>query len=1307
MSGTVPPIPPPLGTSYGNPSSLNVNRVDTMPTTTNPINTTTTTNASQSVIDENLPQLLDSTGGSHVTNVPAFDKEDFTSWKVRFLVFIDGLEPYILKTLEDGPFVPMSSLSTSENPLPKRQNQWSNAEIRLANQDKRLKSIIISFFLNDVMKSVIKCKTAKEMWNDLILAHEGPSDIRDTKIAALRLKFNAFKSLEELCLQIRKRFYKRSGRVRSARKPIDKSKETCFACGKTGYFQKDCPSNKTSTPSHSSLNNPSNKPKPHTPPFNQTSSQNTGNHQKDYKGKCMGLKAKMAVLTKRIDDLTKGKSEKEKNEKGKSENGLIAESFDWDGEYVSSEDEGTTKIRTFIAIAEEESSIRKADARSGQWVYISMKKVHRLLSMTDGNERKHVLDYTHIDLYYVEDQRMISLALKGSLKNRLVVKSPLTNCSLIKYLATLSRPWEEEEPLPPLPKPIGATPAGYAVLDLEHAWFLVKSRRRYAVSSLLDTAIEGDAINFNENRSFPDNEFLKPRSKVTHCSANIEYFPYIPSYENTTPTDSPILQDFEFTNADNHTAFSEHDHFKSAESILRTLVPQDRWSREKHIELVNIIGKPLTALEEEGWIIAMQEELNQFERNKVWTLVPKPHGKTIIRTKWIWKNKMDENGVVIKNKARLVTQAYNQQKGIYYEETFAPVARLEAIKIFLAYASYMGFMIYQMDVKSVFLNGKILKEVYVQQPLGFESTEFPSHVCKLDKALYGLKYQANPKESHFVVVKRIFRYLKGNPNIGLWYLKGSGFDLKTHSDSDYVGCNLNRKSTSWDCQILGGKLVCWSAKKQSSVAMSSAKAEKKNREANICYIRVLSMMFEKLLGENYINGSLTFVKPHIISAASFQKPLASEVRLTLHMLKVAKFSQKPEPPLILSSEKVNVDDTADKSSSRTFLQLPSHLDDDAQITFLGAEPCNQKKSTDGDFDSGLRSMHDDDQVSLIGFETLDSTDDDSKEGAEPCNQTKSTYGDFDSGLRSMPNDDQVSLIGFETLDSTDDDSKEGTGETSYASADMPAQSDPLGHLYEELRILNNKFDQLESSITKKVTDDIQPINREFNAFNTLKSRRFVTLQQELSKVIKTKLGLSDKNKVRKGMKVVSNKLALVQSTVATNSQHVQDLRRVETMANAQGEQPPAQELMNVEQAPPVNEESDMVLDASVEKSSEENTSKKIVSDDEPPVKKLKFLIPTPSIPPPTPLNSIMPEPTQKEPTPLRDESKRKGIATEEPLKDIMPFMKERGSVPKILSFKLFFILEGQLTNEDVMAQVKDMKRLADLKAKKEKSEKSL
>ena len=120
------------------------------------------------------------------------------------------------------------------------------------------------------------------------------------------------------------------------------------------------------------------------------------------------------------------------------------------------------------------------------------------------------------------------------------------------------------------------------------------------------------------------------------------------------------------------------------------------------------------------WIIDMQEELNQFERNNVWELVEKPNNYPIIGTKWVFRNKLDENGIVIRNKARLVAKGYNQEEGINYEETFALVARLEAIRMLSAYASIMNFKLYQMDVKSVFLNGLIQEEVYVEQPPGFE-----------------------------------------------------------------------------------------------------------------------------------------------------------------------------------------------------------------------------------------------------------------------------------------------------------------------------------------------------------------------------------------------------------------------------------------------------------------------------------------------------------------------------------------------------------------------------------------------------------
>ncbi|KAK6139205.1 hypothetical protein DH2020_027052 [Rehmannia glutinosa] len=112
----------------------------------------------------------------------------------------------------------------------------------------------------------------------------------------------------------------------------------------------------------------------------------------------------------------------------------------------------------------------------------------------------------------------------------------------------------------------------------------------------------------------------------------------------------------------------------------------------------------------------MQEELNQFERNKVWELVQRPTHQNVIGTKWVFRNKMNEEGYVVRNKARLVAKGYCQEEGIDFDETFAPVARLEAIRMFLAYAAHKNFIVYQMDVKSAFLNGLLEEEVYVEQP---------------------------------------------------------------------------------------------------------------------------------------------------------------------------------------------------------------------------------------------------------------------------------------------------------------------------------------------------------------------------------------------------------------------------------------------------------------------------------------------------------------------------------------------------------------------------------------------------------------
>ncbi|KAJ9561389.1 hypothetical protein OSB04_006549 [Centaurea solstitialis] len=145
------------------------------------------------------------------------------------------------------------------------------------------------------------------------------------------------------------------------------------------------------------------------------------------------------------------------------------------------------------------------------------------------------------------------------------------------------------------------------------------------------------------------------------------------------------------------------------------------------------------ALQDSDWVTAMQEELNQFEALKVWRLVKLPESKSVIDTKWLFKNKRDANNIIVHNKARLVAKGYRQQEGIDYDETFAPVARLEAIHMFLAYAAYKDFTVFQMDVKTAFLYGHLKEEVYVAQPEGFVDKEHPDYVYVLDKALYGLK----------------------------------------------------------------------------------------------------------------------------------------------------------------------------------------------------------------------------------------------------------------------------------------------------------------------------------------------------------------------------------------------------------------------------------------------------------------------------------------------------------------------------------------------------------------------------------------
>jgi hypothetical protein len=197
------------------------------------------------------------------------------------------------------------------------------------------------------------------------------------------------------------------------------------------------------------------------------------------------------------------------------------------------------------------------------------------------------------------------------------------------------------------------------------------------------------------------------------------------------------------------------------------------------------------AIKDDHWDKAMNEELDQIEKNNTWEMVQRPEGKNVIGSKWIFKNKLNEQGQVIKNKARLVYKGYAQIEGLYFDETFMPVAILEAIRMFLAYACHKRFKVYQMDVKSAFLNGDLSEEVYMEQPEGFKLSDKPNLVCKLKKALYGLKQAPQAWYHRLDTYLKDKGFMRGKTDNNL-YIKTENNDLLiilVYVDDIIFGCN--------------------------------------------------------------------------------------------------------------------------------------------------------------------------------------------------------------------------------------------------------------------------------------------------------------------------------------------------------------------------------------------------------------------------------------------------------------------------------------------------------------------------------------
>ncbi|GJW13052.1 retrovirus-related pol polyprotein from transposon TNT 1-94 [Tanacetum coccineum] len=209
----------------------------------------------------------------------------------------------------------------------------------------------------------------------------------------------------------------------------------------------------------------------------------------------------------------------------------------------------------------------------------------------------------------------------------------------------------------------------------------------------------------------------------------------------------------------------------------------------------------------------------------------------LIKLKWIFEVKKDECGGVLKNKARLVAKGYRHEEGINFEESFAPVARIEAICISIANVANKNMTIYQMDVKTAFLNSELRKVVYVSQPEGFVDQDNPTHVYRLKKGLMVLSrlhacgmQSSDLIDTPMVDKIKLDKDLHGKPvdpthYRGLWYLKDSCITLTAYADADHAGCQDTRRSTIGSAQSLGDKLVSWSSKKQKSTTISSIEAE--------------------------------------------------------------------------------------------------------------------------------------------------------------------------------------------------------------------------------------------------------------------------------------------------------------------------------------------------------------------------------------------------------------------------------------------------------------------------------------------------
>ncbi|GJR13975.1 retrovirus-related pol polyprotein from transposon TNT 1-94 [Tanacetum coccineum] len=510
-----------------------------------------------------------------------------------------------------------------------------------------------------------------------------------------------------------KRFFKKGTQSFSSTKATDQTE--CHKCGKKGLSKISVPSYQS--PFQSKLLSSSQ----HKPELSPT---------KDIEAMYNRVKAKLALLS---SSASAPKSSMVKNK------GLVAEAYEWDEEELSLDENEMVDVKVLMALIDENDVVSKEDARNGEWVKISMRKVHPLLEMEENDDRKNNLDYLCIDLNYVEEQTNNLMILPGeSQRNKTDPPVVITDSSVSDYDLV------DESPVCSTPLPPLETEVLKGVFINEPSSAPAKDNK--STSALkINLAPAAQFIPQLITMTFSSSEEVK-HFKLSKCdirkliwhldSGCLKHMTIVKSYlhkyveqpgpkvvfgdDSTCTTEgfgsircngsSTIRR--QQTKETHHITFDEsHDAIKSTKLSVDNLniaeskrYPPNEYlhrykpSQSSGMSIIDFLfeeepNNVSETLKHPGWDDAMQNELNQ--------------------------NKRDETGIVIKNRARLVAQGQNQQEGVDHDETFAPVAKLEAIR-------------------------KLKEKVYVKQPLGLESSELPNHVYKLDKALYGLKQAPRP-----------------------------------------------------------------------------------------------------------------------------------------------------------------------------------------------------------------------------------------------------------------------------------------------------------------------------------------------------------------------------------------------------------------------------------------------------------------------------------------------------------------------------------------------------------------------------------